>query len=89
MRLLKRNWLLWVLAALLSLTVFAASGCSPGAGPKPFRAGEFVELRLTGERGQIVFVDYLWGPPTYRVRIATPPNVIGKARIRKYSMPVS
>ena len=74
LRKLKHDWFLWVLAALLSLVVFAASGCSSD-GPKPLRAGDFVELRLTGDRGQIVTVS-CFNPP-YRVRVAGPPNVVG------------
>ncbi len=73
---LKHDWFLWVLAALLSLIVFTASGCSK-SGPKRLRAGDFVVLRLTGERGQITFVSNLWAPPTYRVRVQAPPNVVG------------
>lgn len=80
LRRLKHDWFLWVLAALLSLTVFAASGCSSGDGPKPLRAGEFVELKLTGERGQITLISrpYLSGGRVYyEVRLEAPANVVG------------
>lgn len=66
------NWFLFVLAALLAMAVFAA-GCSrPRQEIVPaFHAGQLVELRLTGERGQVTYVNAICGKAYYEVRLAS------------------